>query len=77
VRVLRDNRPAIELIRSGLHEEQSPYAGVLDALAELLGAPGPADRARAARLAGQGPPRELVGLEPFAPPEVMPGQVTR
>ncbi len=31
-----------------------------------------ADRARAGRLAASGPPQELVGLEPFAPPEVMP-----
>ena len=75
--VLRDNRPALELIRIGLHEEGSPYAGVLDALGEMLGAPAAVDRAHVARLAAQGPPRELVGLEPFAPPEVMPGELPR
>jgi nitrate reductase delta subunit len=75
--VLRENRAALELVRAGLHEEGSPYAGVLDALGEMLGAPAAVDRARAARLAAQGPPQELVGLEPFAPPEVMPGEVIR
>jgi hypothetical protein len=29
------------------------------------------------RLAAEGPPQELVGLEPFAPPEVMPGEAIR
>jgi len=32
-----------------------------------------ADLARVRELALAGPPREEVGLEPFAPPEVMPG----
>lgn len=76
-RLLREQRPALELIRSALHEEHSPYAHLLDALAHLLGAPAQVDRARAARLAAQGPPGELVGLEPFAPPEVMPAEVLR
>ncbi len=76
-RVLREHRAALELIRAGLQEEGSPYSGVLDALGEMLGAPAAVDRERAARLAAQGPPQELVGLEPFAPPEVMPGEATR
>jgi nitrate reductase molybdenum cofactor assembly chaperone NarJ/NarW len=76
-RLLREQRPALELIRSALHEEHSPYAQLLDALAHLLGAPAQVDRARAARLAAQGPPGELVGLEPFAPPEVMPEEAMR
>jgi nitrate reductase delta subunit len=76
-KVLRENRAALELIRLGLHEEESPYADVLDALGEMLGAPAASDRARAMRLAAEGPPQELVGLEPFAPPEVMPGEAIR
>lgn len=75
--LLREQRPALELLRAALHDEHSPYAHLLDALAALLGAPGSMDRARAARLAVQGPPGELVGLEPFAPPEVMPGEILR
>ncbi len=76
-RLLHEQRPALELIRAALHEQGSPYAHVLDALAHLLGVPAQIDRARAARLAAQGPPGELVGLEPFAPPEVMPEEAMR
>ena len=65
-------RDAIELVRSSLHEAGSPYALVLDAVADLLpGLTGP-QAARVRRLAAEGPPSEQVGLEPFAPPEVMP-----
>ena len=70
--VLREHRAAIELLLESLRERQSPYAWVLDALCATLGEPSAADRARAIKLAATGPPQELVGLEPFAPPEVMP-----
>jgi nitrate reductase delta subunit len=70
--VLREHRAALELLRQSLHDRGTPYARVLDAVCEALGEPSVADRARAAKLAGSGPPSELVGLEPFAPPEVMP-----
>jgi nitrate reductase delta subunit len=45
---------------------------VLEAVCVTLGEPSATDRARAAKIAASGPPQELVGLEPFAPPEVMP-----
>jgi nitrate reductase delta subunit len=70
--VLREHRAALELVRSSLRDLESPYAEVVDAACLALGAPSAADRARAAKLALGGPPQELVGLEPFAPPEVMP-----
>ena len=70
--VLREHRAAIELIRAGLHRRQTPYASILDAVGATLGPLSAADRARALALAASGPPREQVGLEPFAPPEVMP-----
>jgi nitrate reductase delta subunit len=70
--VLREHRAALELVRIGLRERDTPYAYVLDAVCATLGAMSPADRARAVKLAASGPPQELVGLEPFAPPEVMP-----
>jgi nitrate reductase delta subunit len=76
-RILREHRPALELIRAALHERESPWAAVLDALAELLGTPSALDRARAVRLAAEGPPGERVGLEPFAPPEAMPERGVR
>jgi nitrate reductase delta subunit len=70
--VLREHRAALELLRQALRDNGTPYAQVMDAVCEALGDASVADRARAAKLAVSGPPSELVGLEPFAPPEVMP-----
>jgi nitrate reductase molybdenum cofactor assembly chaperone NarJ/NarW len=70
--VLREHRPALELIRLSLHAERSPYSAVLDAVCEQVGTMSAGQRLSLDRLLAQGPPRELVGLEPFAPPEVMP-----
>jgi nitrate reductase delta subunit len=70
--LLREHRPALELIRHGLHEADSPYAHVLDALCGGLPRLTPVERDRVRRLAADGPPSEQVGLQPFAPPEVMP-----
>jgi nitrate reductase delta subunit len=70
--VLAAHRPAIELLRLALHDTRSPYAHVLDALSEGLPPLAVEDRADVARIAREGPPEESVGLEPFAPPEVMP-----
>ncbi|HEX8958933.1 MAG TPA: nitrate reductase molybdenum cofactor assembly chaperone [Solirubrobacterales bacterium] len=70
--VLREHRPGLELLRGSLRERGTPYADVLEAVCLTLGEPSAADRARAIKLAAGGPPSELVGLEPFVPPEVMP-----
>ena len=70
--VLAESRDAIELVRSSLHAAGSPYAWLLDAVAERLPRITRVQAARVARLAAEGPPTEEVGLEPFAPPEVMP-----
>jgi nitrate reductase delta subunit len=70
--VLRRFRAAIELLRVSLRDMDSPYAGVLDAVARVLPAMSAGELAEAQRLAAEGPPDEEVGLEPFAPPEVMP-----
>jgi nitrate reductase delta subunit len=75
--VLREHRAAIELLREGLRERESPYADLLDAVCLTLGTASASDRARAIKLAAAGPPGELVGLEPFAPPEVMPSAEAR
>lgn len=75
--VLRENRAALELVRLSLRDLGSPYADVLDAVCHTLGAPSAVELARVTRLAAAGPPRELVGLEPFAPPEVMPSAEAR
>ena len=75
--VLREHRPALEVIRLSLGEQQSPYADVLDAVCELVGGLTAGERLNLDRLLAQGPPQELVGLEPFAPPEVMPSAEAR
>jgi nitrate reductase delta subunit len=70
--VLCGFRPALEVVRAALHEEGSAYAPLLDAVCELLPAASEAELEDARRIAAAGPPPETVGLEPFAPPEVMP-----
>lgn len=70
--VLQEFRAALELLRWGLHELESPYAHLLDAIVACLPRLTRAEHDAVRRLAAEGPPDELVGLEPFAPPEVMP-----
>jgi nitrate reductase molybdenum cofactor assembly chaperone NarJ/NarW len=75
--VLREHRAGLELVRLSLREKESPYAHVLHAVCLTLGELHAADRALVGKLAAGGPPQELVGLEAFAPPEVMPATEPR
>jgi nitrate reductase delta subunit len=70
--LLAEHRLALELLRVRLAELESPWACLLDVLCASLPRLGPIERDRLARLRADGPPSEQVGLEPFAPPEVMP-----
>lgn len=70
--LLEEHRVAIELVRAGLARESSPFAPLLDAVVDALPRLSSGKLARIRRLAAEGPPHEEVGLEPFAPPEVMP-----
>jgi nitrate reductase delta subunit len=70
--LLREHRPALELLRSGLRDAASPYADPLDALCGSLPRLTPVERERIRALAADGPPGEQVGLQPFAPPELAP-----
>jgi nitrate reductase delta subunit len=70
--LLDAHRPAIELVRDSLRREESPYGALLDAVVDGLPRLSGPQLARTRRLAAEGPPSEQVGLEPFAPPEVMP-----
>lgn len=72
--VLREHRPSLELLRSSLEADASPYAHVLEAVCCGLPRLTPLERARIRGLATDGPPGERVGLEPFAPPDVMPAE---
>lgn len=75
--VLREHRAMLELIRLSLREQNSAYAHALDAVCEQVGQLSARERLSLDRLLAQGPPQELVGLEPFAPPEVMPSTGAR
>jgi nitrate reductase delta subunit len=70
--LLEQNREAIELVSAGLREGGSAYADLLAVVTDAM--PGLSARqvSRIRRLASEGPPSEEVGLEPFAPPEMMP-----
>jgi nitrate reductase delta subunit len=70
--VLERQRVGIELLRLALESDRRPHAGLLQALCDVLPRLGVGHRNRIAQLVAQGPPDEQVGLEPFAPPEVMP-----
>ncbi len=68
--LLASFRAPLELVRAALAHRGSVYAGVLDALCEALPQPTARQLAEARRLAEEGPPAELVGLEPFGAPEL-------
>ncbi|HET7421670.1 MAG TPA: nitrate reductase molybdenum cofactor assembly chaperone [Candidatus Dormibacteraeota bacterium] len=71
-RLLAEHRPALELLRLHLTELKSPYRHLIEGVCAGLPRLAPADMDFVRRLLTQGPPAEQVGLQPFAPPEVMP-----
>jgi len=71
-RLLAEHRPGLELLRTALRECGSPYLLLVDAVCSDLPRLASAELERVRRLAAEGPPLEEVGLQPFAPPEVMP-----
>ncbi|MDQ2960855.1 MAG: nitrate reductase molybdenum cofactor assembly chaperone [Candidatus Dormibacteraeota bacterium] len=78
--LLAEHRISLELLRAALHDAASAYGAVVDVLCGLLGTLTEEERAQVERIAAEGPPMETVGLEPFAPPDVMPamhGEVRR
>ncbi len=75
--VLREHRPALELLRGALRDRDTRYALVLEAVCTALGKPSAVDRTRAGELAAAGPPGELVGLEPYGTPRQAPPTETR
>ena len=74
--VLADQRMALDALRLALEKAGSRYAGVLSAICEALPGPSRTDRDALHRYRAQGPPSERVGLEPFAPPEMLGREVT-
>jgi len=76
-RLLSDHRTGLELLRMGLRERGSPYLDLVEVVCADLPGLGAAELERVRRLAVDGPPVEEVGLQPFAPPEVMPAHEVR
>jgi nitrate reductase delta subunit len=62
---LAELRPSLELVRGRLHARESRYAPLLDALVAALPPLTRQQEERARRLAEEGPPTELVGLDPI------------
>jgi len=69
--VLGEHRVALDALHDDLKKVANPYAKVLSAVTDTLGAPSHADREALRRYRLNGPPSERVGLEPFAPPEAL------
>lgn len=67
--LLAELRPQLELVRGRLRDRGSRYAHLLDAVVAALPPLTRAQAERARRLAEQGAPTELVGLEPVPEPE--------
>ena len=74
-RILQEHRIGLELLRLALRADRRPQLDVLDAVCSELPRLGLRESDDIRRLVAAGPPDERVGLEPFAPPEVMPAQV--
>ena len=70
--VLQEHRVGIELLLLSLRGGGRPHADVIEAVSAALPRLGLSQTRAVRRLAAEGPPDEQVGLEPFAPPEVMP-----
>ncbi|SEG45192.1 respiratory nitrate reductase chaperone NarJ [Actinacidiphila yanglinensis] len=70
--LLREHRPALELLRLALTESGTPYARVLEAVCATLPGASPADRAQARAMARGGPPSEAVGLMPYGHLDLLP-----
>ncbi|MFC9909884.1 nitrate reductase molybdenum cofactor assembly chaperone [Streptomyces sp. NPDC059862] len=71
-RLLTERRAGLELLRLALHDDNSPWAALLDSVSATLPALAGDEHEAVARLAAEGPPEEQVGLAPYTPPQFMP-----
>jgi len=69
--VLSEHRMALDALHLALVKADSRYAGVVAAVRGALPRVTAKDRQALRRYRAEGPPSEKVGLEPFAPPEVV------
>lgn len=74
--LLLDHRAGLELLRIGLTDAGSRWAGAVRAVSATLPALGGDELSAVRRLAAEGPPAEEVGLTPYATPGFDPGPAT-
>lgn len=67
-KILRQNRPGVELLRLHLQEIDSPWHGAVAAVCATLPPLDADDREAVLRLAEEGPPDEQVGLDGYGEP---------
>jgi nitrate reductase delta subunit len=72
-KLLRAHRADLELLRRALDQAATPYVDVITAVCALLPRLGRREAGLVHVAWEAGPPREEVGLEPFAPPEYLNG----
>jgi nitrate reductase delta subunit len=72
-RLLRSRRTDLELLRRALAKAESPYQDVVVAVCAQLPRLGRRELSQVLTAWESGPPREEVGLEPFAPPDYLAG----
>jgi nitrate reductase delta subunit len=72
-RLLRARRGDVELLRRALARAESPYEDVVTAVCAQLPRLSRGELTRVLAAWEAGPPREEVGLEPFAPPDYLAG----
>ena len=72
-RLLRSRRADLELLRRALATAESPYQDVVAAVCATLPRLGRRELGQVLTAWESGPPREEVGLEPFAPPDYLAG----
>jgi nitrate reductase delta subunit len=72
-RLLRSRRADLELLRRALAKAESPYQDVVAAVCAQLPRLSRHELGQVLTAWETGPPREEVGLEPFAPPEYLAG----
>ena len=72
-RLLHGHRGDLELLRRALARAETPYVDVVAAVCAQLPKLGRRELGQVLRAWESGPPREEVGLEPFAPPEYLSG----
>ena len=70
-RLLRSRRADLELLRRALARAESPYEDVVAAVCAQLPRLSRRELSQVLTAWESGPPREEVGLEPFAPPDYL------